>query len=425
MSRTVLLLIAFAAMPVSTLAENWPQFRGPTGQGHSEETGLPVEWGPRKNVAWKTEIPGLGWSSPIYWDGKIFLTTATRPQKGNNPRDRWLRTVCLDAKTGRIVWNRKVFAQQGKKTRPIHNKNSHASPTPVTDGEFVYVHFGPHGTACLRTDGEVVWKNRQLKYNPRHGNGGSPVLAGDGLVVSCDGVDVQAVVALDRKTGEIRWQTRRPELKRQPKFSFGTPLMIDVGGQRQLVSPGTNCVVAYDPAEGRELWQVDYTGYSVVPRPVYAHGLVFLATGFNSPTLLSIDPTGTGNVTDTHVKWTADRAVPLTPSMLVVGDELYFVSDDGIARCVNAKTGENHWMERLGGNYSASPVHADGKIYFQSEEGVGTVIRPGTEYEQLAVNNLEERTLASYAVAESALFIRSADRLYRIEKPSPNGTSPN
>ncbi|GAB4140512.1 MAG: PQQ-like beta-propeller repeat protein [Planctomycetaceae bacterium] len=396
-------------------AEEWTEFRGPTGQGHSQAKNLPETWSPTKNVAWKVDIPGGGWSSPIVLNNRIYLTTAVLPEGGRG-NDRSLRALCLDATSGKTLWDKEVFLQKDETTQRIHRKNSHASPTPITDGKHVYVHFGTQGTACLTRDGKIVWKMRDLKYRPQHGNGGSLILVDDILFVSCDGSDLQYVVAIDKNSGRIVWKKNRLPFTRAQKFSFTTALAIEVNGKKQIVSPGTNQVIAYEPKTGKEIWQIKYSGYSVIPRPVYSHGLVFLSTSYNRPTLMAVKPTGQGDVTDTHVAWTTQRGAPHTPSMLVIGDELYFVSDKGIASCVDAKTGKVHWSRRIGGNYSASPIYADGKIYFQSEQGDATVIKPGKEFKQIARNSLGERTLASYAVVDSALLIRTEKSLYRIEK---------
>jgi outer membrane protein assembly factor BamB len=324
-----------------------------------------------------------------------------------------LRALCLDAKSGKVLWDREAF-RQGAGAPAIHGKNSHASPTPVTNGEHLYVQFGHQGSACLDLDGNVVWTNRELTYAPVHGNGGSPVLCDDLLVFSCDGGDRRFVVALDRATGKVRWKSDRPGDPPR-KFSFSTPLCIDFQGRRQVISPASDMVQAYDPATGKELWQVRYDGYSVIPRPVFGHGLVFVSTGFNSPTLLAIRPDGAGDVTDSHVAWQAKKGAPLTPSPLLVGDELYLVSDGGLATCLDARTGAEHWQRRIGGTFSASPLYAGGRIYLQSEDGIGTVLAAGKTFKQLGRNPLGERTLASPAAADGALFIRTEKHLYRFQ----------
>ncbi len=403
--------VCWIALPV--LAQDWPEFRGPTGQGNVLKGHLPIEWGPEKNVAWKQPIPGLGWSSPVIAGGKIFLTTAV-PAGETGSNDLSLRVLCLDVATGKILWDEEAFHQPGNKVPRIHGKNSHASPTPIVDGERIIVHFGHHGTAALDRAGKILWRNTELAYQPVHGNGGTPVLAGAGLVFSGDGGDVQFVAALDRATGTLLWKTDRKTTSKK-KFAFATPLLIDVAGQQQIISPGAGIVAAYEPIKGKEIWSVSYgEGYSVIPRPVFGHGLVFVSSSYDSPTLYAIRPTGQGDATKTHIAWTLRKGAPHTPSPLLVGDELYIVSDGGLASCLDAKTGKIHWQERLGGGYSASPLAADGKVYFQSEEGVGSVVKASREYELVARNELGEKTLASYAASEGALFIRTEKNLYRV-----------
>src|SRR3989440_8681727 len=383
---------------------DWPQFRGPTGQGHSTETGLPIEWSESRNIVWKTPVPGRGWSSPVVADGRIWLTTATK-DKGTS-----LRALAYDVENGRELINVEVFhLRSADLTNP---KNSHASPTPIVEGDRVYVHFGAHGTAALSTSGEIIWKTR-LPYESQHGNGGSPTLYGDLLVVSCDGSDDAFVAALDKRTGKTRWKASR----RQPfDQAYSTPLVIRVGERDEIVSVGAYRAAAYDPQTGKEIWRVSYAdGFSNVPRPVYGHGLVYIATGFQQPSLLAVRADGTGDVTKTHIAWTLRRAAPLTPSPLLVGDELYVVNDGGIATCLDAKSGAPRWIQRLGGgDYSASPVLADGRIYFLSESGVATVIAPGKEFRRLATNTLDGDTLASMAIAAGSIFIRTDSHLYRI-----------
>jgi outer membrane protein assembly factor BamB len=394
-------------------AEDWPQFRGPTGEGISAETNLPIEWGPDKNVVWKKAIPGAGWSSPVVWKRRIYLTTAV-PVTKSTGGDQSLRALALDARTGKIVWDTEVFRQDGKTAPRIHSKNSHASPTPLADGRRVFVHFGHQGTACLDLDGKVLWRNTELKYQPVHGNGGSPILVGEALIVSCDGADKQFVVALNRETGKALWQTPR-NTDAFKKFSFGTPLLISVGGKKQVISAGSNRVCAFDPASGEEIWRVCHDGYSLVPRPVFGHGLVFVCTGYDSPGLIAIRADGRGDVTETHVVWKTRQGVPLNPSPVLAGEELYLISDNGVASCLDARSGKLHWKERIGGAHSASPLLAAGRIYFLDEQGTGTVIRAGKLFEILGRNALDERTQASYAAADGALFLRTARHLYRIQ----------
>lgn len=404
-------LLLLPGGPVLAL-ENWTEFRGPSGQGLSTAEKLPQVWNRRRNVSWRREIPGKAWSSPIVYENKVYLTTAVEVSASGNQS---LQALCLDAVSGEPSWDVEVFEQ--KATR-IHQKNSHASPTPITDGDRLYVHFGTNGTACLDLDGKVVWRNRELVYRPVHGSGGSPALAGESLLISCDGGDRQFVVALDRKTGKTLWKTDRPPNSGRG-FSFSTPLVIEVGGKSQVVSPGSDYVVSYDLKSGSEIWRLNYPGgYSVVPRPVSGHGLVFVCSGFDSPVLYAIHPDGSGDVTRTKVAWSRRRGVPLNPSPLLVGDELYIVNDRGVASCLDASTGAEHWQKRLGGNFSASPIYGDGKIYFTNEAGETIVIRAGKSYQELARCPLEERSLASLAVYGKALFIRTEKALYRVEDRS-------
>ena len=406
------MLVLVCALGRLARAEDWPEFRGPTGQGISTAAALPVEWSPTKNVAWKTAVPGAGWSSPAISDRNIFLTTGVNNASGGVS----LRALAFDVTTGRALWETEIFSATEASVQPVHAKNSPASPTPMVEGDRVYVHFGHHGTACLDRAGKILWRNNRLRYDPLHGNGDSPALVGGLLVFNSDGTKDPFVAALDKTTGELVWKAPRTAEVRQ-YFSFCTPLVITVGGRTQIITPGSGAVSALDPKDGREIWRVRYgAGYSVVPRPVFAHGLLFIATGFNRADLLAIRPDGAGDVTDTHVAWRTTKGAPLTPSVVVVGDELYAVADSGVASCFDAKTGTVHWQERLEGNYSASPIVADGKIYFLSEEGVGTVLKASRTFEKIATNKLDERTLASYAVADGALFIRSAAHLYRIER---------
>ena len=410
------ILMTFLAAASVAVAGDWPEFRGPSKQGLADSRGLPVTWSETEHVAWKVPIPGLAWSSPVVTGDRIILTTAV-PQGDGAKAPQSLQVRCLLVGTGELLWQVDVFDQPGEGIE-MHRKNSHASPTPVVEGDRVYVHFGPHGTACLNvSDGDVLWKTQELVYGPNHGTGGSPAIAGDLLVICCDGHDVQYVVGLDKRTGEIRWKTPR-DTTPDRGFSFCTPLIIEVGGRPQAVCPGSDAVFSYDPASGEEIWRVRYgDGYSVVPRPVAGHGLVYICSGFGDGRLLAVDPTGTGDVTDSHVEWELSRGVPKSSSVLLVENEIFLVDDGGIATCVDARTGDVHWQERLGGKFSASPLYAEGRVYFQDENGLATVIKASTDFEELARNQLAagERTFASYAVSGRSLLLRSEGHLYRLE----------
>jgi outer membrane protein assembly factor BamB len=397
-----------AVSAVCARAGDWPQFRGPSGQGHSSDVGLALEWSETRNIAWKVPV-GEGWSSPVVSGGRVWVTTVSEAREGRRVVAS-LRAVALDAATGREVVNVEVFRLENPGS--INEKNSRASPTPIVDGERVYVHFGADGTAALSKDGRILWTVR-LRYDSQHGNGGSPVLYQDLLIVNCDGWGEEAyVIALDTSTGKTRWKTSR---RRPWSHAYSTPLIIRVGDEDQLVSIGAYRTAAYEPLTGREIWRVNYDeGFSNVPRPVYGGGLVYIATGFQVPSLMAVRVDGRGDVTRTHVAWTLARGAPYTPSPLLVGEELYYLSDTGVLSCVDAKTGEMRFQQRLVGNFSASPVFADGRIYVLSEEGVTTVLAPGRQFKALATSRLDGRTLASMAIADAAIFVRSSTSLYRI-----------
>ena len=383
--------LSFLLMASLVYSEDWPQFRGPGGEGHSTEKNLPFTWSETSNIAWKTLIPGRGWSSPAVAKGRIWLTSEV---------DSGLHVYSLDATSGKLLKDVTVFPKRDLGSQ--HAKNTHASPTPILEDGRVYVHFGSHGTAALNSDGEILWK-ATMTYEPMHGTGGSPVIYKDLLIFSCDGTDVQYVVALNKNTGKVKWKTNR-----KAYMAFSTPLLIQVDGKDQVVSPGAYRTVAYDPANGKELWSVSYgEGFSNVPRPVFGHGLIFLSSGFNRADLLAVKPGG-------EVVWKYGRSVSLTPSFLLVGEELYMVSDNGIATCFDAKTGTVHWQQRLGGTYSASPTFADGRIYFQNEDGETVVIAPGKEFRKLAVNQLDGQTLATLAISGGQIFLRTGTHLYAI-----------
>lgn len=390
---------------------DWPEFRGPTGQGIARHGAPPLEWGPSRNITWRVALPGAGWSSPVVYGGALYLTAAT----GDDPdAPENLCALRIDAASAEITWNVPVLpVPPGARKHP---KNGYASPTPIVADDRVYVHFGPWGTACLDTAGTVLWRQTGLAYETPHGNGGSPVLHDGKLIVSCDDLKAPFVAALDADTGAVLWKTAR-ETDASKTFSFCTPLVVARGDGHVVVSPGSGFVGAFDPDDGREVWRVDYgEGFSVVPRPVTAHGLVYVATGFARPCyVMAIRTGGTGDVTGSHVAWKSDEAAPHTPSMLVVGDELYYVSDRGTVSCVNARTGDVHWREEVGGRFSASPVYANGHIYVTAEDGTTTVFKADTTYTKQAENQLGERVFASPAVSGPTLFIRSEAALYRIE----------
>lgn len=415
MSRQASLFIALSLVFSPWLqAEDSLQFRGTGGQGHSAARNLPLTWSETENITWKVPIEGLGWSSPAIQGNQIWITTAL--DNGHS-----LRAICLDRESGKELHNVEIFTptEPGK----VHSKNSHASPTPVIEGDRVYLHFGGHGTACISTDGKIIWKTNELKYEHRHGPGGSPVLWQDLLMLSCDGTDVQFVVALDKKTGHILWKKDRAHIsearrsgKENVPMAYTTPLIVEINGVTQLLSPGSDSLVSYEPRTGNEIWWFSYFGYSNVPRPVVGKGMVFISSGYNTPQFYAARIDGAGDVTESHLVWNMKKAAPLNPSPLLVDDELYILADNGIATCVDAVSGEQHWQKRIGGTYSASPTFADGRIYVLDENGTTIVLKPGKEHEVLATNKLDGRTLATPAFVDEQIFLRTNTHLYRIEK---------
>lgn len=404
------LLAGASLVATASYAADWPQFLGPEYRSQAAaDAGLPREWSESSNIAWRTTIPGLGWSSPVVAGDAIYLTTAVERQDSGFD----LKLVNIDAASGNIRWEKVVFAEPAD-APDIHKKNSHASPTPVVDGDRIYVHYGHQGTACVeRRTGEIAWIDREHTFNPVHGNGGSPLLVDGLLVFTCDGSEDPYTVALDAASGREVWRVERGVDADRP-FSFCTPIAIDVSGQKQIISAGSNIVQAIDPS-GKVVWSVAFEGFSVTPRPLFVDGLVILSTGFMTPQMLAIDPSGKGDVTQTHVRWRSDAKAPNTPSPVAIGDVLLIVSDSGIASGLDLATGETLWRQRLGGNYSATPLVADDMVYLLSEEGLCQVAHVGREgLEVIAKNPLPGRTFASPTPLGKRLLIRNEEALFAI-----------
>jgi outer membrane protein assembly factor BamB len=328
--------------------------------------------------------------------------------------------VCLDCDRGKVLYDVKVFDVE----QPEHvaSVNSYASPTSAIEDGRVYVHYGTYGTACLDTrSGQVLWTRRDLNCDHHEGPGSSPILFEDLLIVPVDGRDVQYVIALDKATGKTVWKTNRSidysQFSDNMRKAFCTPSVIDLGTHKELISPGAKAVMGYDPRTGEELWKVGYSGWSMVPRPLFGHGLLFIVNDFERPELWAIRPGGHGDVTDSHVAWQVRQGVPAQPSLLLIDDLLYAVTDLGVAECLNAKTGDMVWKNRLGGNFAASPVYADGRVYFFGQDGTTTVLAPGPEYKILAVNQLDGELKASPAIVGRDFLIRTRTHLYRIQQP--------
>jgi outer membrane protein assembly factor BamB len=392
--------------------EVWPEFRGPTGDGHVETSELATTWSETENVRWKANLPGRGWSTPVIVGDRIWMTSATE-----NGRE--LTALCVDRKDGKILMQRKLFSVESP--APRNEMNSYASPSPVTDGEHVFVYFGTYGIASLDAQtGETVWSRSDVNLDHQEGPGSSLIHYQGKLIFHCDGRDVQFLTALDCKTGETVWNTKRSlDLSGVGDYSrkaFTTPLIVKTEQGDRMISPAAQGCYCYDPSDGRELWRVSYSGFSAVPRPVVSNGLAFVVDGFAKPKIYAIRHDGEGDVTKSHVKWDYRQNGPSTASPIVIGGQLLFVSDNGILSSISAETGELRWKERIGGNFSASPIVANQLLYLFDRSGKTTVVRPGDTAEVVAVNKLDEGLMASPAVSGDALFLRTPGYLYCIEK---------
>ena len=400
--------------------ECWPMFRGPQGNGAVADARLPLLWSETNNVRWKIAVPYLGWSSPVVQGDQIWMTSAT--EKGQD-----YFAYCVEAKSGKMLFEKHLF--HSDTPEPLGNAvNCYASPTPVIEKGRVYVHFGSYGTACLDTGtGEVLWKREDLKCRHYRGPGSSAILYRDLLILTFDGVDVQYVIALDKRSGKTVWKNDRAiewkdlDEKGQPKRDgdmrkgFATPLVIDVGGKDQLISPASSMLFSYDPGTGKEIWRIRNTAYTPAVSPVFGSGLVLAVTGHGAAEMLAIRPDGANDVTDSHVAWRAvGKDVPLTPSPVVLDGLLYMLSDNGVVTCFETGSGKTVWRELLGGNYLASPIHDGTRIYFFSASGKTTVIRAGRTFEKLAENKLASGFMASPAVAGDSLILRTKTHLYSI-----------
>ena len=407
--------VAVCLATATTHAAHWPQFRGPTSQGHSTETKIPLEWSASSNVLWKATIPGEGWSSPVIWKDHVFLTTATDGGQS-------CRVLALHAKTGAIRWNHEVFQQVPRRKE---GRNSYATPTPATDGKLVYTCFGDGSFAALTFDGKVAWTNRAYPFYSQHGLGTSPLLA-DGLLVmpwdaSSDGADKLVgwqkpwdksfVLALDAKTGREAWKTPRG----MSRIAHGAPVLWTHKGRKQVVTEAGDVVQGFDLKTGHRLWTSKVLGEGKVPSPVIAEDLVFASGGWGGRESIKAFRMGAeGDLDESNLVWEQKKGVPKLSSLLHVKPYLFAMTDGGIATCYNATTGEIIWQERVGGNFSASPILADGKIVLLNEEGKATTIAPEREFKLLGEGKFESGFMASPAVDGNDLVLRTKTALYRV-----------
>ncbi|EMI18278.1 secreted protein [Rhodopirellula maiorica SM1] len=440
-SNGMLAIAMLASTQLSTLFADspWPQFRGVSGNGIVSDQSIPLQFGETDNVAWKTELPGKAWSSPVIADGVIWVTTAIENMPNEQERIELLKQKAIEAKKFKQVAIAKsislkllaVDLDTGKQLHtielaeinapdPIHTLNSYASPTPVIDGDHIYCHFGTFGTFCVnRTNRQIIW-NRTLPLEHGVGPGSSPFVYRDRLVLIQDGMDRQYVTALDKTSGETVWETDRPELEApsgEMKKSYCTPIAVtDKQGREQLICMGSQWIVAYAPSDGSEIWKAYHgKGFSVVPRPVYGDGVVYFCTGFGKPMLFAVNVEGSGDVTDTHVLWQVKKGIPAKPSPVLHDGLVYVIDDNGVASCFDAKNGDEVWKQRIGGKYSASPVLVGGHLLIGSHEGKVTLIQPGREGKIVAENEVDGQIMASPAIVNNALILRTDKALYRIE----------
>ncbi len=421
-----LLVVMMSSLGLRTARADWPEFRGPWGNGYAaapgdnKPAGLPLQWSETENVRWKTEIPYRGWSTPVVLGDQIWLTTAT--EDGHD-----FFVMCVDANTGKVRFNEKLFHCDNPE--PLGNAvNGYASPSPAIEPGRVYVHFGCYGTACLDTTTcKVLWQRQDLPCRHYRGPASSLVFFENLLILTMDGADLQYLVALDKQTGKTVWKTNRSikfnDAEGFQKFAkdgdlrkaHSTPFIVNVDGQPQMFSPGAKASYAYDPRTGRELWKVHFIAWSAAPRPLFANGCCLFITGSGASELWAVRLGGQGDVTDSHVVWKFDKHVARTASPIIVDDLLYMVSDGGDITCLEVATGKEVWKDKLTGNYAASPVYADGRLYFANQQGKTTILKPGRAFEVLAVNTLEKGCMASPAVSGKALILRTKAALYRIE----------
>jgi outer membrane protein assembly factor BamB len=404
-------------------AGDWPGWRGPHGDGTSDAKGVPIKWNTTENIAWKTPIPGKGHSSPIVWGDRIFLTTCLEadadPKRPEDPARRML--MCLDRRDGSILWQKQVLSAKLEK---LHRLNSRASSTPVADGRHVFVTFLDASrdkdarvlVACYDFDGHQVWQKSPGRFSSVHGFCSSPILYKDTVIVNCDHDGDGYIVCLSRETGEQRWRIERPNKTR----SYCAPLIVETAGKTQLVLSGSKCVASYNPDNGKQWWIIDGPTEQFVSSLVFAENTLFLTAGFPTYHYMGIKPDGEGNVTETHVAWhhrvKNPREGAYVPSPIAFDKWFFAVSDDGVLNCFDAKSGEWKWREKLGKHHSASPILADGRLYFIADNGDTYVVKASDKFEVVNVNPLGEECYASPAIAHGQLFIRGDKHLFCIGK---------
>ncbi len=399
-------LVSAVVVPVSVRAENWPQWRGPRGDGTSLESDVPLHWNADEGdegIAWKTELPGKGHASPIVWENHIFTATAIEEEESRV-------LLAVDRRTGKLLWQRTVLVAPLEGKHPL---NSYASGTPATDGRAVYAAFLDRDqmlVVAVDFNGRILWRTRPGPFSSKHGFCSCPVLYDDLVIVNGDHDGDAYLVALHRSDGTIAWKTPRENRTR----SYSTPLIRSIGGREQLILSGNRCVASYDPRTGRQLWIIDGPTEQFVASVVLGRELLFMTAGYPERHILAIRPDGHGNVTDSHIVWRTRRGAAYVPSPIAIDGYFLLVSDDGVGSCFEESSGQRLWMKRLGTHFSASPVAAAGLVYFTSDRGETTVLRPRKKLDVVAVNSLGEHVYASPAVSQGNLYFRGERHLFCI-----------
>ncbi len=417
---SILLFIPFVSM--NTMAQdidNWTHFRGSSmnGQAHVDEA--PLHWSDSTNVVWRADVKGKGWSSPVVYDNQIWLTSATEDGKE-------FYVLCFDFTSGKLLHESTVF--RCNEPQRIHATNSYATPTPCIEKGFVYVHYGTYGTACINTqDFNVVWKRDDLKCDHMQGPASSPIIYKDKLIVHLEGTENPYAVALNKKTGETIWKSIRPAaaydtLEPVYRKAYQTPIVIEANGRELLISNASFMCFAHDVNTGEVVWFMKYGYDSTVSQPLFWNGLVFVNSGWifldNKPNFTrqyAIDPTGEGDVTETHVRWMYEDEVPQIPTPVIVDGKMYMVHDRGMVTCLDAMTSEVIWKEKLKGNFNSSPVYAGGNIYFINVKGFCTILKPGDTFQKVAENDISETVKAVPVFVKDKLLLRTEKKLYLIE----------
>ncbi|MCG6185795.1 outer membrane protein assembly factor BamB family protein [Maribellus maritimus] len=418
-TATVFPILLFCVVSFAQNPNSWTHFRGSNMDGHAQVTKAPLHWSDSTNVVWKVPVKGTGWSSPVVFGNQIWLTSATEDGKE-------FYTFCFDLNSGKLLDEKTIFSCV--EPQRIHSTNSYATPTPCIEDDFVYVHYGTFGTACINTNNfDVVWKREDLKCDHMQGPASSPIIYKDKLIVHLEGTEDPYVVALDKFTGETIWKSVRPKEvydKLEPVYrkSYQTPIVVNVNGRDLLISNSSFMCFAHDINTGEVIWTIEYGYDSTVSQPLFWNGLVFVNSGWifldNKPYFTrqyAVDPTGKGNVTETHIKWMYEDEVPQIPTPVIIDGKMYMVHDRGMVTCLDAMTGEVIWKEKLRGNFNSSPVYAGGNIYFINVKGFCSIVKPGDTFQKIAENDIDETVKAVPVFIQDKLLLRTEKNLYLIE----------